>query len=127
MSDLKKVILDQPEKNMGFGLVIRHWESRRGKYNLAIFSAVVLMFLTELSINSQTVTYWQSYLTDVIYCFALANAFYSVVYPIEFASKMIRKRFLNPFEIKSLYNIGIGFSMVLVIVAGVWSIIKYAL
>lgn len=124
----KSKILDfqEPEEQRdSFSGVRKWWESRRKKYNLLIGSTIFILFVIEYGLSKHNSNYWSAYLADVVVCLILANMGYTLSWLLELVYKGYTNTFLPEKMANMLFKLGSIFSIIIVVITGIYSIFYF--
>jgi hypothetical protein len=101
------------------------WKQRRKTYNITLLFTIFVMFLLEYNLTTHRRAYWVFYLKDVILCVIFANFGYTFGWIIESIYKNLTDKFFTPKTADMFYKTGALFSVIIVILTGIYSILVY--
>jgi hypothetical protein len=124
----KSKILDfqeSEEQRDSFSGVRKWWESRRKKYNLLVFLTIFVLFLIEYGLTKHDSNYWSAYWADVAVCLILANIGYTLSWLLELVYNGYNNTFLPEKTANILFKLGSIFSIIIVVITGIYSIFYF--
>lgn len=105
--------------------IILWWEKKRITYNIIVLISIWVVYLIESSLSNNSQYYWAGYFHDVFMCLILANLSYCVGWFFELVYYNYYDSFLTERESKSLFKLGLAFSVLCVFTLGLMSIIIF--